>query len=77
VIAALACVSYVVLFDEDTPLELIKELRPDILVKGADYTLDNVVGRREVESWGGAVELIEFIHGRSTTGIVERILAAQ
>ena len=77
VIAALACVSYVVLFDEDTPLELIKELRPDVLVKGADYTLDNVVGRREVESWGGAVELIEFIHGRSTTGIVERILASQ
>ena len=75
VMAALACVSYVVLFDEETPLELIKMLRPDVLVKGADYTPETVVGRSEVESWGGAVELIEFVHGRSTTGIVERILA--
>lgn len=75
VMAALACVSYVVLFDEDTPLELIELLRPDVLVKGADYTPETVVGRVEVESWGGSVELIEFIQGRSTTGIVERILA--
>ena len=73
VMAALACVNYVVLFDEETPLELIKRLRPDVLVKGADYTPDGVVGRAEVESWGGTVELIEFVQGRSTTSIVEKI----
>ena len=73
VMAALACVDYVVLFDEDTPLQLIETLRPDILVKGGDYTPETVVGRQQVESWGGRVELIEFVEGRSTTGIVERI----
>lgn len=72
-LAALSCVSYVVLFDEDTPLQLIETLKPDVLVKGADYTPETVVGGKEVESWGGSVELIEFVDGRSTTGLVERI----
>ncbi|MDY0189368.1 MAG: bifunctional D-glycero-beta-D-manno-heptose-7-phosphate kinase/D-glycero-beta-D-manno-heptose 1-phosphate adenylyltransferase HldE [Desulfuromonas sp.] len=73
VMAALACVDYVVIFDEDTPLHLIKTLRPDVLVKGGDYTPETVVGRQQVESWGGRVELLPFIAGRSTTNLVEKI----
>ena len=60
--------------DEDTPLELIKRLSPDVLVKGGDYTPDGVVGRELVESYGGRVELINFVDGKSTTGIVEKII---
>lgn len=75
VLAALACVDYVVVFDEDTPLQLIETLRPDILVKGGDYRRETVVGHQQVESWGGRVELIDFVEGRSTTGIVEKIVA--
>ncbi len=74
ILAALHCIDYVVIFDEDTPLELIEALRPDILVKGGDYTPEGVVGKDLVESWGGRVELIQFVEGRSTTGIVEKIL---
>lgn len=73
VMAALACVDYVVIFDEDTPLELIETLHPDILVKGGDYTPETVVGREQVESWGGRVELISFVEGRSTSKIVDQI----
>jgi D-beta-D-heptose 7-phosphate kinase/D-beta-D-heptose 1-phosphate adenosyltransferase len=64
----------VVVFDEDTPLELIGMLRPDILVKGGDYVPETVVGRDLVESYGGRVELIDLVDGRSTTNIIERIL---
>jgi D-beta-D-heptose 7-phosphate kinase/D-beta-D-heptose 1-phosphate adenosyltransferase len=64
----------VVLFDEDTPLELITALRPDILVKGGDYTPEGVVGKDLVESYGGRVELITFVDGKSTTNIIEKIL---
>ena len=74
ILAALDCIDYVVLFDEDTPLELIRTLRPDILVKGADYTPEGVVGKELVESWGGRVELIQFVDGKSTTNIIEKIL---
>ena len=63
ILAALDCIDYVVLFDEDTPLELISTLRPDILVKGGDYTPDAVVGKDVVESYGGRVELITFVDG--------------
>jgi D-beta-D-heptose 7-phosphate kinase/D-beta-D-heptose 1-phosphate adenosyltransferase len=73
VMAALACVDYVVIFDEDTPLHLIETLRPDVLVKGGDYTPETVVGRQQVESWGGRVELLPFIAGRSTTKLVGKI----
>ncbi len=73
VLAALACVDHVVLFDEDTPLELIREIRPDVLVKGGDYTREQVVGHELVEQQGGRVELIPVVEGASTTGIVERI----
>ena len=74
ILSALHCVDYVVLFDEDTPLELIRALRPQVLVKGGDYTPDEVVGRELVEGWGGRVEIIPFEAGHSTTGLVEKIL---
>ena len=73
VLAALACVDAVTLFDEDTPAELIEALLPDVLVKGGDYTPDQVVGREIVESHGGELVLIPFVTGRSTTDILHRI----
>jgi D-beta-D-heptose 7-phosphate kinase/D-beta-D-heptose 1-phosphate adenosyltransferase len=73
-LAALDCIDYVVVFDEDTPLELITALKPHILAKGGDYSLDGVVGRDFVESYGGKVELITFVDGKSTTNIIERVL---
>jgi len=76
ILAALNCIDYIVVFDEDTPLQLIEALRPDILVKGGDYDLDGVVGRELVESYGGRVELIQFVDGKSTTNIINKILAA-
>lgn len=72
-LAALEFVSYVVEFTEDTPLELIKEIRPDVIVKGGDYTPEQVVGKREVESWGGEVQILPFVPGKSTSGIVKQI----
>jgi len=76
ILAALDCIDYVVVFDEDTPLDLIELLRPDILVKGSDYTPDGVVGKELIESWGGRVELIQFVDGRSTSNIIDKILQA-
>ncbi len=73
-LAALKCIDYVVVFDEDTPIELINTLLPDILVKGGDYSPDGVVGRELVESYGGRVEIIPFVDGKSTTNIIEKIL---
>lgn len=73
ILAALECVDLVVLFDEDTPLELIRSLRPDVLVKGADYTRETVVGHELVESWGGRVALVALTEGVSTTHIVDAI----
>ena len=73
VMAALASVDYVVLFDEDTPLRLIQELLPDVLVKGGDYTPDKVVGRAEVEKAGGQVHVVPLIPGFSSSQIAERI----
>ena len=73
-LAALDCIDYVVIFDDDTPLELITVLKPHILAKGGDYSLDGVVGREVVESYGGRVELVTFVDGKSTTNIIERVL---
>ncbi len=73
VLAALACVDAVTLFDEDTPHALIAALLPDVLVKGADYRPEDVVGRTEVEAAGGRLVLIPFVHGRSTSGLVQKI----
>lgn len=74
-LAALNCIDYVVFFDSDTPLPLIESLKPSVLVKGGDYTPETVVGREVVESYGGRVELVEFVDGKSTTNIIEKILA--
>ena len=74
VLAALECVDYVVLFGESTPLKLICEIKPHILVKGADWKKSEIVGAGEVESWGGAVRRITFVKGKSTTGTIEKIL---
>jgi D-beta-D-heptose 7-phosphate kinase/D-beta-D-heptose 1-phosphate adenosyltransferase len=73
ILSALECVDLVVLFDEDTPLKLIESLQPHILVKGADYTPDEVVGKTEVESYGGRVELVNLIKGYSTTNIAKKV----
>lgn len=73
VLAALACVDAVVLFDEDTPLELITALVPDVLVKGGDYAPHQVVGREVVEGAGGTLALIPFVEGYSTSALVRRI----
>jgi len=74
VIAALAAVDYVCLFDEDTPYELIRAIVPDVLVKGADWSVENVVGRDIVEAAGGMVKTIDFVPDRSTTSIITRII---
>lgn len=75
VLAALAMVDAVVVFDEDTPLELIVHLRPDVVVKGGDYTEETIVGAREVRSWGGEVVVVPLTPGQSTTSIIERLRA--
>jgi len=73
VIAALEMVDVVTWFDEDTPLQLINALRPDVLVKGGDWKTDAIVGAREVQSWGGSVHSIPFLHERSTTALLAAI----
>jgi rfaE bifunctional protein nucleotidyltransferase chain/domain len=73
VVAGLAAVDCVVLFDEDTPLELIRELAPDVLVKGADYPRDRIVGAEWVESRGGRVVRVPLVSGFSTSALVERL----
>lgn len=75
VLAALEMVDAVVVFDQDTPLELIVALRPDVLVKGGDYTEAAIVGAREVRAWGGDVIVIPLTPGHSTTSTVERLRA--
>ena len=72
-LAALEVVDWVVLFDEDTPIELIKAVKPGILVKGEDYKVEDVVGREIVEEYGGKVELIPFTMNISTSAILEKI----
>ena len=73
VLAALASVDAVILFDEDTPLALIDLVRPDVIVKGDDYTEEQVVGGKEVKSWGGSVKLIPLVQGRSTSNIIKKL----
>jgi rfaE bifunctional protein nucleotidyltransferase chain/domain len=72
-LAALACVDFVILFDEDTPAELIRRVQPDVLVKGGDYTLDNIVGADFVLQNGGTVTTIPFVDGYSTTLTLQKI----
>ena len=73
IMAALEFIDFITIFPELTPLELIKYLRPDILIKGGDWPEDKVVGRDEVKKWGGRVVIIPEITGKSTTNIVEKI----
>ncbi|MDP2792741.1 MAG: D-glycero-beta-D-manno-heptose 1-phosphate adenylyltransferase [Sulfurisoma sp.] len=73
VMAALECVTLVTWFDEDTPLARILDARPDVLVKGGDWPLDQIVGASEVLGWGGEVHSIPFAHSRSTTALLEKI----
>jgi D-beta-D-heptose 7-phosphate kinase/D-beta-D-heptose 1-phosphate adenosyltransferase len=72
VLAALACIDLVVIFDQDTPLDLICALRPEIIVKGQDYTIAQVVGAKESVQWGGRVELLPLLPGRSTSLTVNK-----
>ena len=74
ILSSVAGVDYITVFDEDTPINLIRSLKPDILVKGDDYKKEEVVGREIVESYGGRVELIPLVKGVSTTKIIERIV---
>lgn len=75
VLAALACVDFVTLFDEPDPLETIRTLLPDVLVKGADWEADGIVGKDVVEEHGGRVVRVPLTQGASTTRIIEKILA--
>ena len=72
-LSAMGFIDYVVIFDEDTPYELIKKIQPDVLVKGGDYKPEEVVGRDIVEARGGKLELISFVEGKSTTNIINKI----
>lgn len=73
VMAALDCVALVTWFDEDTPLQRILACRPEVLVKGGDWPVEKIVGCTEVQTWGGSVHSIPFIHQKSTTALLEKI----
>ena len=75
-IAALAAVDCVVLFTEDTPLALIRQLRPDVLVKGADYAPDAIVGAADVKGWGGRVVRVPLVQDKSTTSLLRKLRGA-
>lgn len=72
-VAALESVDFVVLFKEDNPLKIIKILKPDLLVKGADWNKNNIVGKNFVSNYGGNVSRIRFVKGRSTTNLIKKI----
>lgn len=72
-IGALEMVDYVTLFDEPDPIPLLREIKPDVLVKGGDWGESGVVGRELVEGWGGKVAVVPFLDGHSTTNIIEKI----
>ncbi len=73
VMAALECATLVTWFDEDTPIERIRQCRPDVLVKGGDWPVDKIVGNTEVSAWGGKTVSIPFIHEKSTTALLDKI----
>lgn len=68
-------VDFVIGFGDDTPIRLIKKIRPDILVKGADYRVSEIVGAKEVQSWGGRVKTIPLARGKSTSRIIDKLLS--
>ncbi len=71
VLTALACVDYGILFDAPTPLQLIRKIRPDVLVKGADWAIKDIAGAQEVLSWGGKVRRVPMVKGRSSTRVIK------
>lgn len=73
ILAAMAVVDYVILFDEETPFELIKELRPDVLIKGGDYKIEEIVGHDIVSSYGGKVSTIPFLEGISSSALIDKL----
>ena len=73
VLEALTCVDEVFIFEEDTPLELIKLVKPQVLVKGGDYQIEDIVGGREVLSWGGEVKSLTFHDGHSSSSIIQKM----
>jgi rfaE bifunctional protein nucleotidyltransferase chain/domain len=73
ILGALECVDLVVIFPDDTPLNLVSHLRPDVIVKGGDYSEDTIVGAAEVKSWGGRVLVIPLTPGHSTTAIIRKL----
>lgn len=73
VLAGLECVDLVVIFPEDTPLNLIKHLKPDVIAKGGDYSEATIVGAAEVKAWGGRVVVVPLTAGHSTTAIINRL----
>jgi D-glycero-beta-D-manno-heptose 1-phosphate adenylyltransferase len=73
VLAALEIIDFVVIFDEETPIELIQKIQPDVLVKGGDYTIDSIVGAAHVLKNGGEVKVLSFLEGYSTTNIEQKI----
>ena len=75
VLAALESVDAVILFDEDTPLNLINAIKPNVIAKGSDYSASEVVGGKEVQSWGGEIALIDLVEGRSTSNIIQKMNA--
>lgn len=74
IISSLKPVDYVVIFEEDTPYETIKKIIPDVLIKGADWAVNDIVGKDVVEANGGKVETIEFVNNQSTTNIIKTVL---
>lgn len=72
---ALSCVDYVSFFDEDDPYNIVKTLKPDVLVKGGDWALDKIIGADLVQSWGGKVMNIPVVEGRSTTNLIQMVVA--
>jgi D-beta-D-heptose 7-phosphate kinase/D-beta-D-heptose 1-phosphate adenosyltransferase len=73
ILGALECVDLVVIFPDDTPLNLVSHLRPDVIVKGGDYSEDTIVGAAEVKSWGGRVLIVPLTPGHSTTAIIRKL----
>ncbi len=73
VLSAMQCVDCIVLFSEDTPIDLIETIKPNILVKGGDYTIDTIVGAKETIARGGQVEIIPFLEGRSSSAVIEKM----
>jgi rfaE bifunctional protein nucleotidyltransferase chain/domain len=77
VLASVECVDLVVVFSEDTPLELVEALKPDVIVKGGDYTEATIVGAAEVKRWGGHVVVVPLTPGQSTTAIIRKLNEAK